>query len=768
MTLYLRDDFQAALDAGAFADALPLAASAPTFERLFDVRGDVHRQTARRRTLRLVSDDGAAYFAKLHDGVGWREILKNLLVGKPPVLGARNEYAACRVLAEHGVRSPTVAAFGEQGGNPATRRSFVFCDALEGRVSLEELARQAPPPALKRRLVVAVGRLARAMHDAGVHHRDFYLAHLLADADELQAGRAALAVIDLHRARLRSPLPLRWRCRDLAALLYSANSLGVSLTSLDRARFVAAYIGKSALPGPRGTHFWRRVGKRAEQLAERARAKGVLLGNGAWDSGSCAASIGSFADLGRTPPLPFRVDVDLGNGGRRLVCTETLRSQPGRRFVARTTIDGQDAVLKAFFGRRASRDFQRERRGVEALKAAGVAAPKLLGTGRGGGARVLAFAFVDGRRPLVEDANRVLALLAKMHDRGVRQRDLHLGNFLARRRDVLPIDAGDIRRARRVWNWQRLQDAARLLAEFAPPDAPDAAAATQAYAKAFSAAFQLDPRRLGLAAARARRKRVRQLMAKSVRDCTPFAVRRHSGRFIVTARGDDDPALLEVIADPERALAGGTVLKQGNTAKVVRVGELAVKRYRVKGPWHRLRLKFKPSRARRAWQAGHGLRCLGIATPRPRALIECRSEDAAAYLVCDFAGTATLGDETSAPLAAEGAAISRPGNAGVSPAQAKAPVNKSAGGTPALPGRAPAATTHRRTPSAHDLFERWREAGFSHGDTKATNFVVSGNGFEIVDLDAAAFHRFRWTFERAHRRDHVRWLRNWATDKVRE
>ena len=717
MTLYLRDDFRAALDAGAFADALPLAASASTFERLFAVRGDVHRQTARRRTLRLVSNDGGAYFAKLHDGVGWREILKNLLVGKPPVLGARNEYAACRVLAEHGVRSPTVAAFGEQGGNPATRRSFVFCDALESRVSLEELARQAPPPALKRRLVVAVGRLACAMHDAGIHHRDFYLAHLLADADELQAGRAALAVIDLHRARLHSPVPLRWRCRDLAALLYSANSLGVSLTSLDRARFVAAYVGKSALPGLRGTRFWRRVGKRAEQLAERARTKGVLFGNGAWDGAPCAASIGSFADLGRAPPLPFRVDVDLGDGGRRLVCTETLRSQPGRRFVARTTIDGQDAVLKAFFGRRASRDFQRERRGVEALNAAGVAAPKLLETGRGGGARVLAFTFVDGRRPVVEDANRVLALLAKMHDRGVRQRDLHFGNFLVRRSDVLPIDAGDIRRARRVWNWQRLQDAARLLAEFALPDAPDTETAARAYAKACRAAVHFDPHRLALAAARAHRKRARELMAKSVRDCTQFAVRRRSGRFIVTVRGDDDPALLEVIADPERALAGGTILKQGNTAKVVRVGELAVKRYRVKGPWHRFRLKFKPSRARRAWQAGHGLRCLGIATPRPRALIECRGEDAAAYLVLDFAGAATLGNET---------------------------------------------LTAQRDASARKLFKQWRDARFSHGDTKATNFVVSGNGVEIVDLDAATFHHFRWTFERAHRRDHARWLRNWG------
>ena len=726
----LRDDFCAALDAGALSHALPEGADQPLFERLFAVRGEVRRQTAKRRTLRLVGKDGSAYFAKLHDGVGWREILKNLLLGQAPVLGARNEYAACRVLAASGVAAPTVAAFGEHGGNPATRRSFVICDALEGRVSLEDLGRswalEPPSPALRRRLIVAVAELARAMHNGGLEHRDFYLAHLLADAGKLRAGEVALAVIDLHRARLRSPLPLRRRRRDLAALLYSVNASGLGPTPRERHRFVVAYA-KSGPAALRRGGFWIRVAARAERLRERALANGIAQGARACeDDVGEVASVGRFADLGRTPPLPFRVDLDFGEGGRRFVCTATLRSQPGRRFVARTTVDGQDAVLKAFFGRRATRDFERERRGIAALKAAGIAAPALLATGRGGGALVLAFAFVAGRPPTANDANAVLSLLARMHERGLRQSDLHLGNFIVRDDHALPVDSGSIRRSRWVTNRQRLEDAARLLAQFAPGDAPDAAAAAAAYARASKSAGAIDPQRLAPRATRMRYKRVRQLMAKSVRNCTAFAVVRQRGRFLVAGRDDHDPALRAMVADPERALAGGTILKQGNTASVVRVGALAVKRYSAKGALHRLRLRVAPSRARRAWQAGHGLRLLGIATPRPRALIECRGGGAAAYLVLDFEGEATLGAETRAPLS---------------------------------PQRAAAASA---------LFERWREAGFSHGDTKATNFIARGGDLVALDLDAATFHRWRWRFERAHRRDRARWLRNWPAARVAE
>ena len=726
MTLYQRDDFKAALEAGALREALAPGAAATTFEALFGLRGEVHRQAANRRTLRIDTDNGKSYFAKLHDGVGWREIAKSLLSAKAPVLGARNEYTACRTLAAAGVTAPTVAAFGERGRNPARRKSFVVCDALEGYASLEDFVCRwtvrPPPVALKRRLVVAVARLVRAMHEAGVQHRDCYLAHFHAEVRKLAAGEVELAVIDLHRARQRRPLPARWRRRDLAALLYSAARL--PLTRMDQRRFVAAYSRRpSQSPAVRTAHFWRQVERRAQRLERRARAAGVAAalpptGDDGSPPAATVASIGRFADLGREPALPFRVDVDFGNGGQRVVCSATLRSQPGRRFVAAATIDGRRAVLKAFFGPRAQRDFAREQRGVAALQATGVPTPKLLASGKGGGALVLAFEHVEGRRPTADDSAALLALLAQLHDRGLRQYDLHLGNFLVCEGQPLAIDGGGVR-AGRLTKRRRTADAGRLLAEFGIDEAPNAQAAALDYQGAETSTV-IDAERLAVATARARRRRVAREMAKCLRDCTPYVVQRERGRKVVVARGDDDPALWAVIADPEQAIAGGEVLKRGNTACVVRVGDLVVKRYRAKGFWHRLRQRSGGGRARRAWQVGHGLRLVGLSTPRPRALIECpkaRTGEAAAYLVLDHEPGPTLDEYTSAPEQAVAA---------------------------------------MRT-----LLEHWSGMWFSHGDTKASNFIFRDGALRVVDLDAAVFHRVRWRFARRHRRDKARWRRNW-------
>src|SRR6056297_2975140 len=53
----------------------------------------VYRDREGRRTLRVCLPEGD-FFLKLHRGVGWREILKNLARGRLPVLGAADEWRA--------------------------------------------------------------------------------------------------------------------------------------------------------------------------------------------------------------------------------------------------------------------------------------------------------------------------------------------------------------------------------------------------------------------------------------------------------------------------------------------------------------------------------------------------------------------------------------------------------------------------------------------------------------------------------------------------
>lgn len=250
------------------------------FERVFALEGEVYRAIAARRTLRFVAG-GRAYFVKIHRGVGWAEIFKNLLTLRLPVVSARSEYEACEHLAACGLRAPTVAAFGERGWNPARRESFVVCDALEGFVSLEDFTadwpRHPPAPAELRRLVTAVAEFARRFHAAGLVHRDFYLCHLLLDQAAWRAGRIELAVLDLHRARIFRKLPARWRMRDLAALLFSTLDLPISRRSWYR--FMRIYTGRPlreifAADAP----FWRQVERRATALYRKGIRKGIVRG----------------------------------------------------------------------------------------------------------------------------------------------------------------------------------------------------------------------------------------------------------------------------------------------------------------------------------------------------------------------------------------------------------------------------------------------------------------------------------------------------------
>lgn len=208
------------------------------------LEGEIFREVEARRTLRT-EVDGRHYFVKIHRGVGWREILKNLLSLRLPVLGAENEWLASRRLAELGVDALQAVAFGTRGANPARRHSFLITHELAPTASLEEYCqhwRERPPPApLKHALIRRVADMARRMHAGGVNHRDFYLCHFLLHLDPPPTPAALrLSLIDLHRAQIRPATPRRWRDKDLAGLYFSA--LGIGLTRRDRLRFLKAYF----------------------------------------------------------------------------------------------------------------------------------------------------------------------------------------------------------------------------------------------------------------------------------------------------------------------------------------------------------------------------------------------------------------------------------------------------------------------------------------------------------------------------------------------
>lgn len=214
------------------------------FAEVEGLQGEVYRELEARRTLRT-EVDGHGFFVKIHRGIGWGEIFKNLLTAKLPVLGAGQEWKAIQRLQEVGVPTMTAVAYGEKGSNPADQHSFIVTEELAPTISLEDFSidwvQQPPEPTLKRALIAEVARMTEMMHRAGVNHRDCYICHFLLHTDKpVTPQDFKLSVIDLHRAQTRAKINQRWRNKDLAALYFSA--LDIGLTRRDKLRFLKGYF----------------------------------------------------------------------------------------------------------------------------------------------------------------------------------------------------------------------------------------------------------------------------------------------------------------------------------------------------------------------------------------------------------------------------------------------------------------------------------------------------------------------------------------------
>ena len=238
------------------------------------IEGEIFRQKEGRRTLRFALG-GKSFFLKWHQGVGWLEIIKNLLQLRLPVISAKNEWQAVRFLEQYNIDTLSIAAYGERGLNPAQRQSFLITDDLVDTMSLEHVGEQwrkvAPTFLTKITLIKKLALIAKVMHENGMNHRDFYLCHFLLDEsfakNNIINDETRLFLIDLHRAQLRDKTPERWIVKDLGGLYFSA--LDVALTQRDLFRFMSAYSGLSLRETlSKQQNFWSKVQQRATKLRD--------------------------------------------------------------------------------------------------------------------------------------------------------------------------------------------------------------------------------------------------------------------------------------------------------------------------------------------------------------------------------------------------------------------------------------------------------------------------------------------------------------------
>lgn len=220
------------------------------FAEVQQLHGEVARAAPGRQTLRFELA-GRAYYRKLHTGVGWGEIIKNLIRLRLPVIGARNEWLALNKLAELKVPSLTPVAYGEQKTNPATRLSFIVTRELADTIKLDaylrsNLHKKHISFSEKTVLIEEVARIARTIHQHGINHRDLYLCHFLLRQESMPAyswgKKPIIHLVDLHRAQIRKKVPARWLIKDIGSIYFSA--MGLGLSQFDIYRFMKAYFNE--------------------------------------------------------------------------------------------------------------------------------------------------------------------------------------------------------------------------------------------------------------------------------------------------------------------------------------------------------------------------------------------------------------------------------------------------------------------------------------------------------------------------------------------
>ncbi|WPC05624.1 lipopolysaccharide kinase InaA family protein [Pseudomonas benzenivorans] len=470
-------------------------------------------------------------------------------------------------------------------------------------------------------------------------------------------------------------------------------------------------------------------------------------------------TLAELVRAGRTPELPLHVELADAAGPAPLTLLKLLRVLPGQRYVGLAQWRGRRVLAKLLVGAKAARHFRRELDGARLLAEQGLTTPALLADGlREGEGGWLLFDYLEGAESLGDAWRAVehepvlgtgqqqvlgeaLAAVARLHAKGLWQADLHLDNLLRQGDRLWLIDGGGVQAqvpGQSLSRERALENLGVLFAQL-PVELEPHIEELLVHYLLVNGEHALPLEALLEQVAKVRRWRLRDYLRKAARDCSLFAAEIGAFGLCVVRREQQD-ALQPLLDDLDRRTELGHVYKTGGAATVARVElagrPLVVKRYNVKGALHWLKRFWRPSRAWHSWVEGHRLELLGIATPRPLAVLERRWcwLRGRAYLITEYCGGQDIIARFQPYSAKDGQS---------------------------LPPESELLALDR-------LFAALLRERISHGDFKGHNLFWDERrgAWSLIDLDAMRQHRGMRSFARAYARDRARFLRNWPADSA--
>lgn len=173
---------------------------------------------------------------------------------------SRQEWQNCLALQRAGLKTAALVAYGEECGPAWERFSFILTAAAAGQRTLRDFLRDCGDAGRRRKVVDALAREIRKMHDAGLASPDLFTRHLFVDE---AATPPRFCLIDMARLDARQSLTSRQRARDLAALHLTAPLRFAA--ARERLRFLRLYAGGG------GRALVTLITKRATRLLKRSK-----------------------------------------------------------------------------------------------------------------------------------------------------------------------------------------------------------------------------------------------------------------------------------------------------------------------------------------------------------------------------------------------------------------------------------------------------------------------------------------------------------------